>query len=66
MIKIEVEMTIETRFCQIMFGFCSVLRTGQTPKFCVESIPAAAGVMMGVVHRRVKTRVKNSKRFFAF
>ena len=47
-------MTIKTRFCQIMFGFCSVLGSGQTPKFCAESIPASAGVLMGVVQKLIK------------
>ena len=36
-----------------MFGFCSVLRTGQTPKFCAESIPASAGVMKGVLQQEI-------------
>lgn len=60
MIKTEAGMTIETRFCQIMFGFCSVLRTGQTPKYLAESIPASAGVMMGVLHQRIQNRIKAS------
>ena len=54
MIKTEVETTIKTRFCQIMFGFCSVLGSGQTPKYLAESIPASAGVNWGVKHRRIQ------------
>lgn len=51
-----------------MFGFCSVFGAGQTPKYLAESIPASAGVMMGVLHQRVQNRIKasgeNLKDFF--
>lgn len=40
--------------------------SGQSPKYLAESIPASAGVIWGVLHRGIKNRVKNSKRFFYF
>lgn len=47
--------------------FCNFVKkmgSGQSPKYLAESIPASAGVMMGVkqqgMHQRIQKRIKAS------